>query len=264
MDAWNPDTFDAELRHVLWDHSELIVNYAREDHRLMDEYINSDRYEMLEPNPFGAEHLRLREHVIAPLLNDRRIRVWHYTRLTDDEVISVKERLQSSTLTLLKERLDALVRQGHLIDAEATTIHRHSPFHEQDNARSNRFWTVSVPMHCTRSGVVPLLSSWGGESAYFWLRDEQVAAKLKNIGRPRILEIETSLDESLNAFTVAETVLQAWAKTHGAPNEISGHDLSISRCIDTARILHVHTEGDETYERIGKTYPESCDLLVDD
>ena len=97
MDAWNPDTFDAELRDALQDNTELIVNYACEDHRLMDGYINSVQYQMLRPNPFDAEYLELREHVIVPMLNNRRIRVWHYTRLTHGEVISVRERLRSST-----------------------------------------------------------------------------------------------------------------------------------------------------------------------
>jgi hypothetical protein len=111
-------------------------------------------------------------------------------------------------------------------------------------------------------GVELLLESWGGEAAYFWLSDETVAAKLRTIGIPRIVEIETALGDKLNAFSAAQTVVQAWARSLDVPVHVSGSDLSIIDCLDTARVLRVHTEGDGLFEQVATTYPIDSDQLL--
>ena len=141
-------------------------------------------------------------------------------------------------------------------------MYRQSPFQLQEANRSDRICTITVPQPPDRSGVELLLESWGGESAYFWLSNETIAAKLRNIGASRIVEIETALRDNLNTFSVAETAIQAWAKNLGASVEPSGCDLAIMACLDTAQVLRVHTEGDGVFEKIGKTYPDGCDKLL--
>lgn len=262
MDSWSPTTFDTELCNVLTDYSDLIVGYHLEDLRLMDAHLNSDPYESLKPNRYGPDYLALREHTVTPLLSDRRIRVWHYTRLLDDEVLSMQRKLVPSSLASLTQRLETLVKRNLLAQEEAEIVYRQSPFQSQEANRSNRICTITVPQPPDHSGVELLLESWGGESAYFWLSNESVAAKLRNIGTPRIIEIETALRDNLNAFSVAETAIQAWANNLGASVEPSGCDLAITACLNTAQVLRVHTEGDGVFEKIGKTYPNGCDKLL--
>jgi hypothetical protein len=262
MDAWNPATFDPELFETLERNSELIRDYHTEDRRLMDEHLNSDPYESLKPNRFHEAALILSEHTVTPLLRERRIRVWHYTRLTDDEVLAIQRRLEPSTLSSLRRRLHALRHDGLLTQQEAQIVYEQSPFHAQSNMRSDRVCTTTVPLSPDNPGVELLLESWGGEAAYFWLSDETVAAKLRTIGIPRIVEIETALGDKLNAFSAAQTVVQAWARSLDVPVHVSGSDLSIIDCLDTARVLRVHTEGDGLFEQVATTYPIDSDQLL--
>ncbi len=262
MDVWNPKTFDTELCETLGKHSALILDYYAEDRRLMDDHLNSDPYESLKPNKYHAGFQTLLENTVTPLLRDRRIRVWHYTRLLDDEVSSMRRKLEPSTIAGLRHRLDMLVREGLLTQHEAQIVFEQSPLHEQGDFRSDRVWTTTVPVSPDNPGVVPLLESWGGESAYFWLRDEVLVSKLKTIGTPRVAEIETGLEDRLNAYSAATTAVQAWARKLGVSSEMPGSDLMIMECLNTAKVLQVHTAGDGAFERISKTYPNGCSQLL--
>ena len=261
MDCWNPETFDNELRGLFISCSDLITDYFREEKRLMDEHLNSDPYESLKPNQYSAAYNRALEDMIAPMLLERSIRVWHYTRLLDDEVLSMKKRINPSTLASLQQRLETLKSKQLLTQNETDIIFQESPFQSQEDIRSNRFWTITIPISPEDCGVKPLLKSWGGESAYFWLSDEAIAIKLKNIGRPRIVEVETQLRDCLNAYSVASTASQAWAASMGVTVSIEGTDLAITDCLETASVLKVHTVEDAMFREVGKTYPDGCDNL---
>lgn len=256
IDPWNPDTFNPELQRVLAAESQLVIHYYAEAHKLMEEHLNSSLYQSLKPNRFFSDYLQFREHRLTPILAGVRIRVWHYSRLLDHEVAAMQQRLEPSSLGFLQRRLDALVSLGLLSQDEADVVFGESPFQTQEESRSGRIWTVTVPVHFSDGGVTPLLESWGGESAYFWLSDELLAAKLRNLGIPRILEIETALSDGLNAFSVSETVLTAWAKKHGVCVVPSGCDLAIASCLDAAKVVRVHTEGENSFAAVAKSYPD--------
>ena len=155
MDCWNPETFDTELCKTLTDSSDLIGNYYREERRLMDEHLNSDPYESLQSNIYHAEHSIFLENVITSLFVDRCIRVWHYTRLLDYEIVAMKRRVVPSTLDSLNQRLCELVKRKLLTREEADTVYRQSSFHSQSEARSGCLWTVSVPVSPEDGGVEP-------------------------------------------------------------------------------------------------------------
>ena len=263
MDVWNPASFDKELRSTLTEWSDLVAQYHIGDKALMDEHLNSDPYESRKPNPLYSDYSSFREDAITPLLTSRKIRVWHYSRLVDDEVAAMRNRLVVSTLAGLKKRLEALVGKSLLTDEEARSVLSQSPLYAQEANRAGLFWTVSVPVSPSDHGVSALLSSWGGESAYFGLKDSALANKLTRIGVPCIIEVETELRDRLNAFTVAGTVVQAWAKSLGAPATIEGSDLAITDCLSSARVLAVHTRGDETFGGVAVRYPPGCKNLRD-
>jgi hypothetical protein len=142
MDSWNSDAFDSELRSVLNRHSELIVAYHSEDSCLMFEHLNSDPYESLKSNKFSQEYIRFLEKTVVPLVSYRRVRVWHYTRLLDEEANAMSEQLEASTLDRLKRRLSFLVEKCLIEEGDANTIFQQSVFHSQASGRSCRFWTT--------------------------------------------------------------------------------------------------------------------------
>jgi hypothetical protein len=222
----------------------------------MDEHLNSSPYQSLKANRFSSDYLWFQEHELTPILAEARIRAWHYARLLDHEVNVIQQRLVPSSLEFLQERLHDLVAMELLSQEEADEVFQESPFQSQEDIRSGRLWTVTVPLHYSDEGVSPLLGSWGGESAYFWLSDMPLAAKLKSLGLSRILEIETELSDCLNAFNASSTVLKAWAKKLGVSVVPSGCDLAITNCLGTARLVRVHTEGESTFDAVAKTYPE--------
>lgn len=256
IDLWNPDTFSAELECLLTAKSQLIIDYHSEACRLMNDHLNSSPYQSLKPNRFSANFLSFQECKLTPILARSQIRVWHYARLLDHEVAAMHQGLVPSSLEFLRQRLDDLVTMNLLSQEEADKIFQKSPFHSQEDMRSGRLWAVTVLSHYRSAGVSPLLEAWGGESAYFWLSNDALATKLRNIGRSRILEIEVALSDGLNAFGVSGTVLEAWAKKLGASVVPSGCDLAITNCLDTAKVVRVHTEGESTFVAIAKTYPE--------
>lgn len=262
MDSWNPETFDIALCETLARHSDLIFDYHAEGQRLMDKHLKSDPYESLKPNKYHARFSSLLERTVTPLLRERRIRVWHYTRLLNDEVSSMRRKLEPSTLAGLGQRLDRLKHKGLLTQQEAQIAYEQSPFHKQGDIRSKRVCTTMVPLSPDDPGVELLIESWGGESAYFWLSNETVAAKLKTIGTPRIVEIETALGDSLNALSAANTALQAWARNLGVSVHVSGSDLTIMDCLATAQVLRVHTAGDGTFEKVATAYPSGCGQML--
>jgi len=155
------------------------------------------------------------------------------------------------------------VEHSLLTQEDAETVFDQSPFHQQSNRAGCLCATVIPLSHCD-GDVKLLLESWGGESAYFWLSDERVAETLKSIGTPRIIEIETALTDKLNGYQVAATVLAAWARKLGAPAALSGCDLFIRECIDTAKVLRVHTKGDNSFEAVRTTYPVGVGALLEE
>lgn len=144
-----------------------------------------------------------------------------------------------------------------LTQNEIDTIFQESPFQTQKDIRSDRFWAVTIPVPPEESGVKPLLESWGGESAYFHLRNEDIEEKLKSIGQPRIVEVETHLHDFHSAYNVAPDVSRAWAASKDIAVKTEGCDLAIKDC-QAVRVLKIHTEGDGIFERVGKTYPDGA------
>lgn len=228
----------------------------------MNEHLNSYPYQSLQPNYLFPEYQHFHENTLAPIVAKSRIRVWHYTRLTDEEAGAMRQKLVPSSLEYLRCRLNNLVAKNLLNENEADTIFAQSPFHKQSN-RAGYLCTTIIPLPHLDSGVKPLLNSWGGESAYFWISDKGIAKTLESLGTPRVIEIETTLTDNLNGYKVAQTFLAAWARLLGAPATLSGCDLFIKECIDTAKVLRVHTEGDSSFRAIGMDYPVGVGKLVE-
>ena len=190
IDVWNLDTFDAALLTGLNSERDLLRNYALTEKKQFLEREAADGWVPSASNPYAAERNCFIERVIMPAMEQRTIRAWHYTRLTDSEVtLLTSGGVYVSTLEQIRRRLDVQVSALTLSAETADALYAASPFHLQNNSRAGKFWMTSHPVSADNSGVELLLQHWGGEGVYFWLKDAQLVEQVKRFGRPRVIEL---------------------------------------------------------------------------
>ncbi|SHF02356.1 hypothetical protein SAMN02746095_01883 [Acidocella aminolytica 101 = DSM 11237] len=192
-----------------------------------------------------------------PFMAERSIRAWHYTRMTDEEVQAMqREGLILSSLEGIKKRLSAQVSAGIILAQNAQRIFESSPFHEQGDIRSGQFWMTSNPISTQSCLVELLLNNWGGEGIYFWQKDTEIKSLLQTIGKARIIEIRAPLDATNSIYSAASNILSTFAGFIGCKSEERGFDFCVTRPLKPEAILHIHSQGDATFEVMGRGYPE--------
>lgn len=256
IDVWNVETFDADLRDDLDAHAELIRDYFLTSEQQWLEREASDHTMPYQQNPHAGEFIWVTEHIMR-LMEERTVRTWHYTRMTDEEVAVLRRNgIYLSTLGTIRERFDAQVAAGAFDRDIADRLFAESPFQsEQLDSRSNKFWMVSHPARVEDSSVELLLESWGGEAAYFWQRDPDCQALLRRIGRPRVLEIAMPLVHSNHGYSAAEAVVATYGRTLGCWPDRKAFDLYTHQPLGPEHVLAVHSEGDGTFSALARGYP---------
>ncbi|HET9640269.1 MAG TPA: hypothetical protein VFP12_13785 [Allosphingosinicella sp.] len=258
IDVWDVDTFDTELRTLLDDHSELIRSYWRESSRLFMEREAQTLRGPPEENIHGGAYVRLKER-LGGLMERRTIRAWHFTRLTEQEVESIRlAGMQPMSLDLIQHRLAAVVGEGLLHRHDSEALYATSPFHDRlADGRSARIWLAATPYPIDDSGVRELLELWGGESVSFIHRQGRLHELLRTIGRPRILEIALPLAATTRAFSAGENVLDHYSFRLGCTGGWGGGaDIVAVEPIRPDWILKVHSAGDPSFEAMARGYPE--------
>lgn len=255
IDVWNIDTFDSELRGDLDAHAALICNYMHTSRRQWLEHEASDHRMPCPENPHAGDFMAVKEHVMR-LMEDRTIRAWHYTRLTDTEVDTLRQTgIYPSSLDTIRSRFAAQVNAGAFTQEVADRLFADSPYQsDQLDARSGKFWMTSHPVDIQDGGVELLLESWGGEAAYFWQQDTTLQDMLKNMGRPRVLEIAMPLLHSRHTYSAAEAVVATYGRTLGCRPDKHAFDLYTRQPLGPAHILAVHSC--ESASKAGP--PSSC------
>lgn len=261
MDVWDVNSFDSDLRRVLDEHAELIRGYVTTDKRIFlerDHNDGPDRPVLRPDNPYAGRFHSL-EKMLDDLLQSRTIRAWHYARLTDEEMDVIREDgIRLSTPQTLRERLDRLVSLGLIGAALADDLFRESPFQgDQREARSNAFWLTSHPKCITDSGVTRLLQYWGGEVASFWTDDEALLDPIRAIGRPRVLEVAVPLSSTKHRYRAARAMLAAYSRAIGCVESSHGCDVCVVSPLPGSAIITVHTDGNNSFTAIGRTYPSN-------
>ncbi len=208
IDVWDTGTFDQDLISKLRASEQLIRDYLTTDRRLFEEREASDHRMPHATNPYGSDYMVFVEEVGRDIMQARTIRAWHYTRLVDAEVsIITTTGLYLSTLETLRRRLDAQVKTKVFSAADADALFAASPFQEQEEIRSGRFWMTSDPVATDDRGVKLLLGNWGGEATYFWLRNKRLQKLVAKIGHPRILEIAVPASKTREWYSAGKAWL---------------------------------------------------------
>jgi hypothetical protein len=256
VDVWDVATFDQELISNLRTETQLVRDYLTTDRRLFEEREASDHRMAHRTNPYGRDYMAFVEQIGRDILQVRTIRAWHYTRLVDAEVNIIRETgVYPSTLKTLRRRLNAQVTAKAFSAADANTLYKASPFHEQENIRSGRFWMTSDPTAPDDGGVRLLLGNWGGEATYFWLEDERLKKLVAVIGRARILEIAIPVSKTREWYSAGKAVVAAYARTLGCRPDRGAFDLYSTTSLEPAAVLAIHSEGDANFASMARGYP---------
>lgn len=194
IDVWDVRTFNSALIALLEREADLIRDYLETDRQI---FLSHDLYRgpvrsILRPkNPYVFGFYDLLE-TIGREMQQRTMRAFHYTRLTDGEVTMLKrDGIHLSTPATLQRRLDDVVAACGLTRDVANQLYAKSPFQndQQLEARSRKFWMTSHPTAVDDGGVKPLMKHWGGEVASMWIRNEALSTPLASLGKPRIIEL---------------------------------------------------------------------------
>ena len=255
IDVWDVSSFDKNLLNALRAGSDLVVNYQRRRKECFDIYESSKKFGPVIDRPknkYANDYVIFRDSFIG-LMAKRTIRGWHYTRLTDDEVLKIGQSgISPSTIAHLRERLDNQVCVGNLTTTQADYIFDRSPLHNPLVVRENMFWLVATPASVEETGIKPLVTFWGGEVANFCL-DEAECASIVSFGRGRVLECAIPIASTDYGATAAASVVNAFALSLGTkPDNTPGFDFNIKYSLAPEAILRVHSEGDESYHTLGQ------------
>jgi hypothetical protein len=254
IDVWNVATFDADLTAKLGADADLIRNSMMTDRKIDLEREASNHKGPYRDNPYRGNFLKLVEE-IGREMEARTIRAWHYTRLTDAEIDKIRANgVHPSTLESLRLRLDAMVTAGLFTAETADALFAASPFHEQLDVRSNRFWMTSHPLAIDDSSVTSLLGNWGGESVYFWLQDAALQEMVASIGVPRVLEISVPLNATCRAYWAGQAVVSTFGRALGYRTD-HAFDLYCIRDLGPESVIAAHSEGGPAFTTLARGYP---------
>lgn len=256
IDVWNLETFDGELRGDLEARADLIRNYLVTSRRQWLEREAPDCTKPHPENPYAGEFIRATKHIMR-LMEQRTIRAWHYTRMTDAEVNAMRRGgIYPSTLDNIRARFAAQVNAGTFSQEVADRLFADSPYQtEQLGPRSNKFWMVSHPVEIEDGDVKLLLESWGGEAAYFWQQDPELQLLLRSIGTPRVIEIAMPLAHSRHGYSAAEAVVATYGRLLGCTPDKKAFDLYTYQPLGPKHLLAVHSEGGPRFAAMARGYP---------
>jgi hypothetical protein len=260
IDVWNIETFDSVLAAKLRKNAALIENYMITDREIFHERHVLDIVPS-RPNPYADDFRSLVEQELQSDMNARTIRAWHYTRLVDAEVEKFRSQgISLSTLDTLRRRLNDRVDAGSFTAEIADALFAASPFHKQNNIRSNKFWMVSEPVPIDYGGVELLLGNWGGEATYFWLEEPKLKGVVAGLGTPRVIEIAVPLNATRQAYRAAQAVVNAFAGTRGCKSEDwAAFELYSMRPLGPDSVIAIHSGGETNFEALTRGYPAGFD-----
>ena len=115
------------------------------------------------------------------------------------------------------------------------------------------------------SGVELLLGHWGGEVAYFWLRDQRLIDRVGQLGRARVIEVAVPVAATRHSYSAGDAVVATFARKLGCKPDRKSFDLYVKQALGPEAILAVRTEGEAEFMTLASTYPPgSADPTIGD
>ncbi|WP_299940027.1 hypothetical protein [uncultured Nitratireductor sp.] len=266
IDIWDTQSYDEPLLELLHENQKVIYGYFEEEKKIDDESSRKKTWSPPRSNPFVHGYHDIQEKISA-LMQDRTIRVFHYTRMTDAEVDRfMGDGIIPTSLEFLEVRINRVVQEELITAEQGKEIFKRSPLHSPALYGVRKgFWTTTGAFHPTDPGVNLLLEHWGGESAYWCItgeNDDELTDTLRNLGRGRIFEIHLPVADANhgNANTsLGAPIVREYARTLGFDIYPEARDITIYEPAPPSVIIRHHNEGDEKYDHFGRGYPERHD-----
>ncbi|AKU48397.1 hypothetical protein QSH46_021675 [Xanthomonas arboricola pv. juglandis] len=171
LDLSQPDTWAGELRDVL---NELRPVFRSWELDLPDRAAHA----------FDAAIRSLGEALMPHGLLG-----YHFTRLTEEEAVHIREKgLEVLSIGLLERRIASQVTRGELAEEQAQRLLANNQV--RDSNRSGKAWFCFYPAYEVREYAVrSLLGHWGGEALYnLNAGDAELGPVLKSMGSPALVE----------------------------------------------------------------------------
>ena len=190
IDSWPPDFREAAVQSM-----QLVISYHAECLRIGKYREGEDVFLQIHPpdNRYKQDYRALVKRLEALLL-PHRIVSYHCTRLTQEEIVDIRqEGLRVLTTDLVDKRLEQCLSHGYLEQAAYERI-KNSPHLSESLNDKNGKRTDMIHFCANRStlqdcvDVYRLFRSWGGEALYWGHeQDAYLAPVLGRIGIPCIV-----------------------------------------------------------------------------
>jgi hypothetical protein len=264
ISIWDLGTYDGDVQDYLKLHQETIRLHrerALELDKIEPPIDLQERIRFQRPtNQHYQAYMEARDG-LAPILQSKSCRAFHYTRMTDGEVARIlRAGIRMTSLDLLSERLQAVVEEKLLEPEIAETIYRSSALHSPHEYGDRRgFWTTACPIDVTDSAVDMLVGHWGGESSYFpfmgGTEDEATLAAIQGIGRGRILEIEVPMSstQGVGPHSATKTMFDVVERSFGHENSLA-LDFNSLEPLPPSVIKRVVSEGEDEFHDVAGAF----------
>ncbi|MGJ8618382.1 MAG: hypothetical protein ACSHWS_16185 [Sulfitobacter sp.] len=247
----DPSSFPRPIKEALREHKDPLVSWAKREIDLCDTVDPDSIERILWENDWSEKKTYVLEELLMEELRDFDVSLLHYTRLLEHELINVQEfGMQPTSLDLLEQRLLVAVEREILTEADCSKIYEQTPLlnQEQKSARLGEVCFVSAPIQHADNGIRPLLSHWGGEMIYFWLKDDKLKKKLKSIGHPTVIETSVRLADNVHIYSYAKSILNCFLRSKMEWAENPWCELHIRRQILPSEIKRSVVEGSSEFE----------------
>jgi hypothetical protein len=257
IDVWDVKTYDPALTKILRNERKLIKSYFDVDNAIEFKQATSGLHPLKRSNQHAPMF-----HQFINMINEemasRKIRAWHYTRLSEFEVEKLRtEGIHVSTVETLRRRLNGQIAAGNISQATADVIFELSPFnYNKSDRRQNMFWLASHPLPTDDRGVKPLLTHWGGESVYWYHKtNSEIGMLLSKIGTSRVLEIAVPLNRTERTFWAATSIVANFGQSLGCKVDKGKFDLYVVHPLDAGSIINILSKGEPNFNDLGQGYP---------
>jgi hypothetical protein len=165
---------------------------------------------------------------------------YHCTRLTDDEIIEIRNNGMSlPNSELLGDRIKKLQEKAIIDDCIATRLIAKNQ--ADDSNRANMIWFCFFKPHiASQSGIERFFRSWGGESLYnSHEQDPETGKALQTIGTPSIVEAKVPI-QNIRTSDLSIKIAKQHAINKGIiPKERNEHEAYSNKHISAEYILRI-------------------------